>query len=308
MSDEQEPYEPRIPWALTGLIEHGPAELSVRPQRGADLDIVIVLEPGAETAGQAGIPEELLDALERAHCEVTLVGWEDAADAADADLILAGGWAAAPEVLRVESCRNRGVLPGPDGPPLEELGWAEGIDVIGPRWMGGSLPAGRDEAYRPLPTHRREDIVHVHGQDPLSLLVAAEVAERRPGVEVVVSGMPFPASLPFEATAIDGGAAAVAHAFSLATVGVAPAVRGWRPVATAMLACGLPVVVPRTDAAALALGEAAAPVTTPAEGADAVCELLDDLALRAERSRKGLEQVSDWDEIARQIVDEAGGA
>jgi glycosyltransferase involved in cell wall biosynthesis len=302
---EPESFQPRVPWSLTQLLDEGPAELYDRPVRGGDLDIVVVLEPGAISPATAGLPGELFDALERAGAELTILSWEDAEDSADADFVIAGGWAAAAEVMLIEGVRRRAVMPGPQPMPLAELNWATGLDVLAPSWLGGTLSAGADEAYRSLPTHRREDLVHVHGTDALALLIATEVAERRPDLEMVVSGMPFPADLPFDAIALEGGAPQVARAFSLATVGIAPTVRGWRPVATAMLACGLPVVTPVGEAASQALGEAVSLAATPGEGAGAVEALLDDLELRAERSRDGISQVCSWDVVAREIVDVA---
>ncbi len=62
MSDE-DAYEPRVPWALRELIEQGAAPLDPRPQRGSDLDIVIVLEPGCESVGDVGLPDELESSL-----------------------------------------------------------------------------------------------------------------------------------------------------------------------------------------------------------------------------------------------------
>ena len=303
MSDE-EIHEPRIPWALTELLAEGQAPLSSRPHRGGDLDVVVVLPPGALSAADASLPDELLDALERAGAELTLLAWEDASDATDADVVLAGGWVAAPEVLRIEGARARGVLAGPDAPLLADQGWTEGVRVFAPRWMGGELAPAADERYRQLPTHRRGDLVHVHGDDPLAMLIAAELKERRPHVELVVTGVPFPISLPFEATAIAGGASQVAKAFSLATVGIAPVVRGWRPVATAMMACGLAVVTADTETARTALGDCAGFAATPAAGADAVEALLDSLELRAERSRNGVNAVQDWNAVARTIFEE----
>lgn len=302
---EESIYEPPVPWSLTELLAEGPAPLSERPVRDPyDLDIVVILPPGAETASAAGVPEQFLEAMDRQGAEVTVLSWEEADDAADADVILAGGWGAAPEVLRVQGARARAVLATPEPAPLVELGWTEGLHVIAPAWLGGTLAAAADERYMPQPDHRRDDVVHIHGINELMLLVAAELAERRPQLELVVSGVPFPISLPFTATGIEGGASEIARAFALATVGLAPAVRGWRPVATAMAACGLPVVTADTPAARLALGDACGLVATPAAGADAVEALLDDLVLRAERSRAGMEQVSNWDAVADDAVSE----
>ena len=303
MSDDEDAYEPRVPWALRELLAEGAAPLEPRPQRGSDLDIVIVLEPGCESAGDAGLPDELIDALEYAGAEVTLLDWDSAPDAADADLLLAGGWATAAEVLRVEGVRARGVLPGPEPLQLADLHeLPSDFAVLAPGWLGGELPAGADEAYRALPSHRTEGQVQVHGQDPLSLLAVCELAERRPSVEIVVSGMPFPASLPFEASAVEGGARHVAQSFALATVGVPPRLRGWRPVATAMMACGLPVAMPASEQAEEFFGAAASLFSTPAEGADLIEALLDSLELRAEHSRAGSAAVGNWHAVAREIV------
>ena len=303
MSDE-DAYEPRVPWALRELIEQGAAPLDPRPQRGSDLDIVIVLEPGCESVGDVGLPDELVDALEHAGAEVTLLDWESAPDAADADLLLAGGWAAAAEVLRIEGVRARGVLAGAEPLQLPELhSLPSDFAVIAPSWLGGDISVGVDEAYRPLPSHRQSNQVQIHGQDALSLLAVSELAERRPDVHVIVSGMPFPASLPFEASAVDGGGPHIARSFALATVGVAPTLRGWRPVATAMMACGLPVVMPDSEQARTAFGEAALFFKSPAEGAGLILGLLDDLERRAELSRAGAEAVTDWNAVAREIVE-----
>lgn len=305
MSDDETIYEPPVSWALTELLAEGAAPLVERPLRSPDdLDVVVIIPCGAGTASAAGLPEQFLEAMDRQGAEVTVLGWEEAEDAADADVLLAAGWGAAPDVLRVDGARARAVLATSEPPPLAELGWTGDVHVIAPSWLGGTLGGAADERYMAQPDHRRDDVVHVHGVNELMLLVAAEVAERRPELEIVVSGVPFPISLPFTATGIEGGAADVARAFALATVGLAPAVRGWRPVATAMAACGLPVVTPDTPAARLALGDACALVATPAAGADAVCALLDDLELRAERARAGMEQVSDWDAVAAAAVAE----
>jgi len=302
---EETIYEPPVSWALTELLAEGPAPLVERALRDPDdLDVVVIIPCGAATASAAGLPEQFLEALDRQGAEVTVLTWEEADDAADADVLLAGGWGAAAEVMRVEGARARAVLATPEQPPLAELDWAQGIPVIAPAWLGGTLPAAADERYMAQPDHRRDDVVHIHGVNELALLVAAEVAERRPDVELVLSGVPFPISLPFTATGIEGGAAEIARAFALATVGLAPAVRGWRPVATAMAACGLPVVTADTPAARLALGDACALAGAPAAGADAVCALLDDLELRAERARAGMAQVTDWDAVAAAAVAE----
>jgi hypothetical protein len=217
-----------------------------------------------------------------------------------ADVVLAAGWPAAPAVLTAPNVRARAVLAAAEPAPLAELGWAEAaeIPVLGPRWLGGELPAelpaGADAAYAPLPVHRREDLVLVHGEEPFGLLAAAELHRRREDLTFAVSGARPDLELPFPFLGVAPGAEALAHAFASAGVAIAPPVRGWRPAALAMLACGQPVVAPDDAAAraALADGTTARLAAGPLEAADAAEALLADLGDRAERTRAGLAHVS----------------
>jgi hypothetical protein len=295
---------PDVPWALGALLRDGPAPLTGRrAPHGERLDVAVVLGPGRADAAQAGIPPELLAALDGAGVGVREVAGDDAGSAASADVVLAAGWPAAPAVLTLEGVAARAVLATTDPAPLAELGWTAGIDVLGPAWMGGDLPPGADATYAPMAVHRREDLVLVHGEDPFGLLAAAELHERRDDLTFAVGGARADLELPFPFLGAEPGAAGLAHAFASATVALAPPVRGWRPAAVAMLACGQAVVAPDTPAARAALRDAAALAAGPLEAADAAEALIADLALRARRTRDGFERVpGGWDATAAALA------
>ncbi|HEY6760511.1 MAG TPA: hypothetical protein VI318_13515 [Baekduia sp.] len=294
-----------IPWELGDLLRDGPSPLSPRAA-ASPLSVALLLAPGIPTPRAAGLPPELLKALRAEDVDLRVLTAEDAEEAehappaaappdsappplAAADVVLAAGWAAAPAVLTAEGLRARAVLATADPPPLAELGWATGVPVLGPAWLGGDLPAGADAAYVPRPVHRRDDLVLVHGEEPFGLLAAAELARRREDLTFAVTGVRPDLALPFPFLGVDPGPDALAHAFASATVAIAPAVRGWRPAAIAMLACGQAIVAPDDPASRAALHDAAAFARGPLEAADAVEAFLadPDYALRAERARAG---------------------
>ena len=221
-----------------------------------------------------------------------------------ADVVLAAGWTAAPAVLAAPGVRARAVLVTAEPPPLAHLGWTAGVPAFGPVWLGGTLPGGADAAYVPRPVHRREDLVLVHGEEPFGLLAAAELARRREDLSFAVSGVRADLELPFPFLGIEPGPEALADAFASAAVALAPPVRGWRPAALAMLACGQPVVVPDDPAARAALGEDTAILAAgPLAAADAAERLIDDWHERGDRVRAGMEHVADgWDETATALA------
>ena len=308
-----------IPWDLGDLLRDGPSPLTPRAA-GDPSSVTLLLGPGVASARAAGIPAQLLAALRAEGVAVQVLTEEEAsgedraaappAGAADSaacappaaaggsaapdplaasDIVLGAGWPAAPAVLTASGLRARAVLATADPPPLGELGWATGIAVLGPAWLGGALPAGADAAYVPKPVHRREDLVLVHGEEPFGLLAAAELAHRRDDLTFAVTGVRPDLALPFPFLGVDPGPEALAHAFASATVALAPPARGWRPAAIAMLACGQAVVAPDDPATRAALQDAASYTTGPLQAADAVEAFLadPDYALRAERARAG---------------------
>jgi hypothetical protein len=292
---------PAVPWALGELLRVGPVPLVERALDDADqLDVALVLGPGQTEPREAGVPAELLHALKGEGVVVRAVA-RDAAeegagaggdDLARADVVLAAGWPAAPAVLRAAGVRARAVLATSAPAPLAELGWTVGIAVLGPPWLGGSLPGGADAAYAPLPVHRREDLVLVHGDEPFGLLAAAELRRRRDDLTFAVSGVRQDLELPFPFLGVEPGGTALAHAFASATVALAPPVRGWRPAAVAMVVCGQAIVAPDDTPTRAALGETASFASGPLAAADTVEALLADLPLRAQRARAGFARIT----------------
>lgn len=333
---------PPVPFALGRLLREGPTPLAPRPPAAdGHRTITLILGPGHPSPRAAGLPPELLTALEGEGVTLTVLTDDEATDLLDrppvpdaevteagalrisraadegappaaaapsgpfaADVVLAAGWTAAPAVLVAPGVRARGVLVTADPPPLVELGWAEGLAVFGPVWLGGALPGGADAAYVPLPVHRREDLVLVHGEEPFGLLAAAELARRREDLSFAVSGVRADLELPFPFRGVEAGPEALADAFASAAVALAPPVRGWRPAALAMLACGQPVIVPDDPAARAALGEGTAILATgPLAAADAAEHLIDDWHERGDRVRAGMEHVADgWSETASALA------
>jgi hypothetical protein len=310
-----------VPWALGDLLRVGPVALVARgPAEGGELAVALVLGPGCVEARDAGVPAELLQALRHEGVVVRVVAGDAAEeivgaggdgrvdvaagdDLARADVVLAAGWPAAPAVLRAAGVRARAVLATNAPAPLAELGWTAGIEVLGPPWLGGALPGGTDAAYTPLPVHRREDLVLVHGDEPFGLLAAAELQRRRDDLTFAVSGVRQDLELPFPFLGVEPGGTALAHAFASATVALAPSVRGWRPAAVAMLVCGQAIVAPDDAPTRDALGATASFASGPLAAADAVEALVADLPLRAQRARAGFARItSGWSATAAALA------
>jgi hypothetical protein len=299
VTGDEDGRDPDVLWELGRLLRDGPAPLLPAVPVGEALLVALALGPHHHSAADAGIPNELLRALPAHGITLEACAPEDVHGA---DVVLAAGWSAAPVVLTLPGQLARAVLLTLDEPMLPEAGWTVGVPVLGPRWMGGTLPAAASAAFDARPDHRRPDLVLVHGEEPFGLLVAQELAERREDLALAVSGADFPIALPFAAEAVPAGAERLARAFATATVGVAPPVRGWRPAALAMLACGLPVVAPDTPAARAALGGAAHLAVDPITAADRVEALLDDLEQRAASSRAGAAHTGRWDAVAAELA------
>jgi O-antigen biosynthesis protein len=101
----------------------------------------------------------------------------------------------------------------------------------------------------------------------------------------------------------------LAHAYASAAVGLCLSMTNPSLVPTEMMACGLPVVdldVPSMRATFGADGPVELAAFDPLSICDAIERLLDDLVLRAERSRAGIELAAGrtWARTAEQV--EAG--
>jgi len=173
------------------------------------------------------------------------------------------------------------------------------------------------ETYKALPTHRRDDLVLFYARAvtprravPLGLLALEELKRRRPKVEVAMFGESRKILAPFKY--LDLGVLApdkLAHAYASAAVGLCISMTNPSLIPTEMMACGLPVVdvdLPSMRATFGADGPVELARFDPLAICDAIERLLDDLVLRAERSRAGAELVvtRTWARAAEQV--EAG--
>ncbi len=260
----------------------------------------------------------------------------DLGDWRGADVVVATGWQTVPEVLALPDAGARAYLVQDHEPEFyptsAERLWAEwtyrqGLHcVCSSSWLaevvtdryGASATAfdyGLDHAaYKPLPTHRREDLVLFYARAvtprravPLGVLALAELHRRRPEVEIVVFGEAGALELPFPARQLGVlEPDALAHAYASATIGLCLSLTNPSLIPTEMLACGLPVVDVASDAMLATFG-AGGPVTLaepdPLALCDAIEGLLDDLLVRATRSRDGAELVAGrtWANAAEQV-------
>ena len=233
-------------------------------------------------------------------------------------MVVATGWQTVPHVLKLPDAGAPAYLaqdhePGFYPASAERL-WAEwtyrqGLhcicaspwlaEVVRERYGASATPfdLGVDHAaFGPLPTHRREDLVLFYARAvtprravPLGVLALAELHRRRPNVEIAVFGEPCELSLPFPARQLGVlEPEDLAHAYASATVGLCLSLTNPSLIPTEMMACGLPVVDVASDAMVATFG-AGGPVTLAEPDPLALCAavegLLDDLAVRATRSR-----------------------
>jgi O-antigen biosynthesis protein len=256
------------------------------------------------------------------------------------DVVVATGWQTVPTVLR-STARARAYLVQDHEPEFYatsiEREWAawtyrQGLHAIcASPWLAGvvrddyrasasSFDLGVDHAtYRPPPTAtpRRTDQVLFYARPttprravPLGVLALEELHRRRPSVEIAFFGEARPLDTAFPHRHLGVLApAALAEAYARATVGVVLSLTNPSLVPTEMLACGLPVVDLAVASMVQTFG-ADGPLELvrpdPLALCDAIERLLDDAALREQRSRAGLAFVAGrtWDHAAAQV--EAG--
>jgi O-antigen biosynthesis protein len=256
-----------------------------------------------------------------------------------ADVVLATGWQTVHRALLLERVAARAYLVQDHEPEFyatsAQRTWAEQTYSLGLHpicaspWLAGllrerygveasSFDLGVDhESYKPLPTHRREDLVLFYARAvtarravPLGLLALEELKLRRPSVEVALFGEARKILTPFKHLHLGVMAPdKLAHAYASAAVGLCLSMTNPSLVPTEMMACGLPVVdldVPSMRDTFGADGPVELAAFDPLAICDAIERLLDDLELRAERSRAGAELVAKrtWARAAEQV--EAG--
>lgn len=263
----------------------------------------------------------------------------DPVAAGGADVAVATAWQTVPAVLRMPGVAARALLLQDHEPELyatsmerEWAAWAyrQGLHAIcASPWLADVLAreygagvsvfsSGIDhEVFRPLPTHRREDLVlfHVRAATPrhaaaLGVLALSELHHRRPGVEIALTGDARELATPFphrHLGSLDGDA--LAHAYASAAVGLSLSLTSPSVVPVEMLACGLPVVGVDGEPMRATFGSDG-PVRLAAPEPGAVCAaveaLLDDLVARADVARAGAELAAarTWPAAAEQV--EAG--
>ncbi|MCW2986128.1 MAG: hypothetical protein JWR63_3698 [Conexibacter sp.] len=254
----------------------------------------------------------------------------------DVDILVATGWQTVPAVMRLEGAAARAYLVQDHEPEFyatsSERLWAEwtyqqGLHAIcASPWLaevvtatyGGSASSfdlGVDhEHYRPLPTHRRDDLILFYSRavtprraTSLGILALDELHRRRPELEIALFGDSRKLATPFPHRHLGVlPPDRLAHAYASATVGLVLSLTNPSLVPTEMLACGLPVVDLASASMQATFGGdgpiALAPVH-PVAIADALEHLLDDLLDRAERSRAGtaLAAGRTWARAAEQV-------
>jgi len=256
-----------------------------------------------------------------------------------ADVVLATGWQTVHRALMLGDVAARAYLVQDHEPEFyatsAERVWAEQTYTLGlrpiaaSRWLAGllrerygveasSFDLGVDhETYKALPTHRRDDLVLFYARAvtprravPLGLLALEELKRRRPKVEIAMFGETRKILMPFKYLDLGVmGPDKLAHAYASAAVGLCLSMTNPSLVPTEMMACGLPVVdldVPSMRDTFGADGPVELAPFDPLAICDAIERLLDDLVLRADRSRAGAELVATrtWARAAEQV--EAG--
>jgi glycosyltransferase involved in cell wall biosynthesis len=142
---------------------------------------------------------------------------------------------------------------------------------------------------------------------PLGMLALQELHRRRPDVEIALFGEAATLATPFPHRHLGVlEAARLARAYATATVGVVLSMTNPSLVPLEMLACGLPVVDLSVEPTVETFGADGAITLAqldPLALCHAIERLLDDLALRAERSRVGAEWVGErtWARAAEQV-------
>jgi glycosyltransferase involved in cell wall biosynthesis len=177
------------------------------------------------------------------------------------------------------------------------------------------------ETYRPVETPREPGMVLFYARKPtprrateLGLLALAELAERRPGVRIVLFGDVKPPPAPFDyefAGVLDEES--LARLYNTATLGLVLSFTNYSRIPKEMMACGLPVVDGDHPSVTSVFGasgnriELAEP--DPIRIAERLAALLDDPERRsrlAAAARKFVEPMT-WRAAAEQIAEHAQG-
>jgi glycosyltransferase involved in cell wall biosynthesis len=253
-----------------------------------------------------------------------------------ADVVLATGWQTVSRVMLLEGARARAYLVQDHEPDFygasAEAGWAEatyrmGIPCIAAsRWLAALLRerygaraahfdlAADGDIYRPDDVARRDDLVIFYARAatprravPLGLLALAELARRRPQLEIALYGEAGEVGAPFAHRSLGIlEPAALARLYSEATVGIVLSLTNPSLVNLEMMACGLACVELASKPMVATFRDARAPVLSAADPLS-LCEatetLLDDASQRADTERAGRElaRARTWSAAANQV-------
>jgi glycosyltransferase involved in cell wall biosynthesis len=256
-----------------------------------------------------------------------------------ADVVVATGWETVHPALRLPGCYARAYIVNDHEPEffptsterhVAEDTYRHGVHcVAGSPWLADQLRTrygasadvfgfGVDhDIYRPREIARREDTVIYYAREstprravPMGLAALAELHRRRPGIRIVLFGFGrhVKTTFPYEHAGVLGQEQ-LAWLYSQATVGLCLSLTNFSLMPKEMLACGLPCVE-LSGVSAESIFGADGPIELaplhPQRIADAIEKLLDDRALREQRSRSGIEFVAGhtWDHATDEV--EAG--
>jgi glycosyltransferase involved in cell wall biosynthesis len=321
-----------VPWLLEGSGGHDTILNLVRQLEGRGHELSLwVHDPGGrnDDVDAAATVQAWFGGM-RGAVRVGFDGWSGA------DIAVATGWQTVHRVLMLEGCKGRAYLVQDHEPEFfaesAERRWADQTYRLGlhcitaGRWLrdlvtqnygatASWFELGVDQSvYRPRAVERADAVVLAYSRTttprravPLLLLALAELKRRRPGVQIELFG--DPRGTPRSLEARDRGVLdrdALAEVYSRATVGVVLSLTNYSLVAQEMLACGLPCVEADTPSTRAAYGPhetlSFAPLTV--EGVAGELEhLLADPALRARRSKHGIEHVASrtWESATENV-------
>jgi len=254
-----------------------------------------------------------------------------------ADVVLATGWQTVARALLLPDVRGRAYLVQdyePDFYPASaerlfaEETYRQGLHCIAAsEWLARLLRdryganathfdlAVDHDVYRPGEEEQRKDLVVFYARAvtprravPLGFLALAELARRRPEVEIALFGEDRALDVPFEHTNLGVLAAGdLARLYRQATAGMVFSLTNPSLTGLEMMACGLPCVELASDPMVATFGEEGPPELIEAEPL-ALCgaleRLLDDADRRAHLSAVGVELASErsWTRAAEQIA------
>jgi glycosyltransferase involved in cell wall biosynthesis len=256
-----------------------------------------------------------------------------------ADVVLATGWQTVHPALLLDHCRARVYVVNDHEPEFYAMSseyelaadtYRQGLHCVAASpWLrdllidrydasADAFQLGVDhEIYQPRPVARRADTLVYYARHatprravPVGLMALFELHRRRPDLRIVLFGdrLQLETPFPYEHLGVVSPEQ-LSWLYSEATVGLCLSLTNFSLMPKEMLACGLPCVELAGVSAESIFGADGGPLELaqlePRAIADAVERLLDDPALREERSRAGQEFVAShtWDHATDEVED-----